>query len=231
MSKENSVSVIEEDDYDLFEASRNKEISALSAEYASMLRRQRAMLQMADIFVKRVPPSRRAGVEAALRVQHEDLIQMRRRFSEQIKTAIRSQSRVFDVRMRFESDSSMLMNTMSASFFSRVFKRKKHQAERSQLQEKTSESITELKSAMDDWAQSMSMVYRLLPEWRRIQAEMLEFLETQQTAYRKAEQLVDGQVKIEQEQSTIPFLQDVAITKAVEQTGKTSRGSRKAVTH
>jgi hypothetical protein len=88
-------SVLEEDDYRLFEASRNKEVSALSAEYAAMLRRQRVTIGMAEIYVKRVPPARRDGVVAALRVQSEDLMQMRRRFAQCIQAAERAQSRGF----------------------------------------------------------------------------------------------------------------------------------------
>jgi hypothetical protein len=181
-------SVLEEDDYRLFEASRNKEVSALSAEYAAMLRRQRVTIGMAEIYVKRVPPARRDGVVAALRVQSEDLMQMRRRFAQCIQAAERAQSRVFDARMRFESESSMLLTGLSKrSRLGGLFRKRKRSAETVALQDKVTQSVAELKNAMDDWGQSMSVVYRLLPEWRRMQDEMVCFSETQQTAYRKME--------------------------------------------
>jgi hypothetical protein len=191
-----SGTVLEEDDYQLFEASRNKEVSALSAEYAAMLRRQRVMIGMAEIYVKRVPPARRDGVIAAMRVQNEDLMQMRRRFAQCIQSAVRAQSRVFDARMRFESESSMLLAGLSRSsrFIGAFFRKRKRDADASALQEKVAQSVAELKDAMDDWGQSMSMIYRLLPEWRRMQDEMVCFAETQQGAYRKMEQTVSGNV-------------------------------------
>lgn len=187
------VHVDEEDDYRLFESSRNKETTALAAEYASMIRRQRVIIGMVEIYAKRVPPGRREGVVAAIGAQAADLVQMRKRFAAAIQEAERAQSRVFDARMRFENESSMLVAGMSRPkrILGRIF-RKREPNPVIPTQQAVHESIMELKSAMDDWGRSMSMVYRLLPEWRRIQDEMLSFAETQQGAYRKLESEISG---------------------------------------
>ena len=187
------VRVEEEDDYRLFESSRNKETAALSAEYAVMLRRQRVVLGMVEMYAKRVPPGRRDGVMAGINAQASDLVQMRKRFASSIQEAERAQSRVFDARMRFENESSMLVAGMSRPkrILGRFF-RKREPNPVIPTQQAVHESIMELKSAMDDWGRSMSMVYRLLPEWRRIQDEMLSFAETQQGAYRKLESEING---------------------------------------